>query len=162
MSIDNTYVQKLMARLTDMLMIATNKPAIPYSDVFSTPPFWMVFPRSFTDTPQAEGTTIQTWRIAIIYAVSPSTAGYRGEYQQALYVDVPAAINYIQAHSRLTYQGNEKIDDHLDKDTPYFQSGKVTPVERGSHFGVTTADRILGYEMDYVANFKIYNPANFA
>lgn len=162
MTIDNTYLDKTITHLTNMLMIASGKPALPYSDAAKTFPFWMVFPRTHTERLTAEGQVIQDWRIGIIYAVAPNNGGYRGEHQRSLYIDIPAAINYLRAHDRLLYEATADIAAHLAKDVPYFQRGIVEPLERGNAFGIASTETVLGYEMDYRATYQFRNPSALA
>lgn len=153
---DNNYLNTAVDRLVAMwkLVGATVSPAfnnvVKRIDPGMTPPFVWLYPGEFSDAPNSSGRDTQTYVVTARIVVGYTTQGLdNGVLLDALWVLMPATVNYFRQHRDLCYEDGQQAP-------PYLRSGGVL-YRPGAPFGAFNAQNHIGLEFAHVLPFVVPN-----
>lgn len=151
---ENQYLTLTVERISDMLKLSTGKQVADFLDGNKNPPYWFIYQKKFALKSIAEGLSEQTWTFGLVYVVASATAGYDGKYERQMRIDLPAAVNYINAKPALTYTGSGAITSKTQA-VKFFNGGSQPPIRTVGIFGLAANERYLGYELDCTCTYRI-------
>lgn len=156
MAANNDYLNTAVDRLVAMWKVVGGTVTPAFNQVVKrydsglTPPFVWLYPGQYAVTPVSSGRDTQSYRVIARVVIGYASQGLdNGELLDALWVLMPASINYFREHRKLILTDGQQAPQYLHP------AGVAYAPH--SPFGVFAAQDHLGVEFSHVLPFIVPN-----